>query len=54
MIIYKIGTYDADSLARVEALLKDVEGGTSVDFVVGVGTHSAGAACGRARRKSAP
>ena len=38
MIIYKMGTYDAASPARVEALLKDVAGGTSVDFVVGLGT----------------
>ena len=40
MIIYKLGTYDATNPARVEALLKDVVGGTSVDFVVGLGTPS--------------
>ncbi len=34
MVIYKVGTYTADSVTRVEALLKDVDGGTSVDFVV--------------------
>ena len=38
MIIYKMGTYDVSSPARVDALLKDVVGGTSVDFVVGLGT----------------
>ncbi len=36
VIIYKVGTYDATSPARVEALLKDVPGGTTVDFVVGL------------------
>ena len=40
MIIYKIGTYDAASPRAVETLLKDVVGGTSVDFVVGLGTLS--------------
>ena len=34
MVIYKLGTYDATSPARVEALLKDVQGGTTVDFTV--------------------
>ena len=37
MIVYKIGTYAITSVTRVEALLKDVEGGTTVDFVVGLG-----------------
>ncbi len=36
VIIYKVGTYDATSPARVEALLKDVQGGATVDFVVGL------------------
>ena len=34
MIVHKVGTYNADSVARVEALLKDVDGGTAVDFLV--------------------
>ncbi len=38
MIIYKVGTYDVTSPARLDALLKDVAGGTAVDFVVGLGT----------------
>ncbi len=46
MIIYKLGTYDANSPARVEGLLKDVASGTSVDFVVGLGTL-AGRSTGR-------
>lgn len=37
VIIYKVGTYDAASPARVESLLRDVPGGTTVDFVVGQG-----------------
>ena len=37
MVVYKIGTYTVDGVARVEALLKDVDGGTTVDFVVGTG-----------------
>ena len=37
MIIYKVGTYDAGSPARVEAILKDVEPGTAVDFTIGIG-----------------
>ncbi len=40
MIIYKMGTYDATSPAQVESLLRFVSGGTSVDFVVGLGTLS--------------
>ena len=40
MVIYKIGTYDAESPGRVEAILHDVEGGTSVDFTVGSGTYA--------------
>ena len=40
MIIYKLGTYDTASPGRIESLLKDVDGGTSVDFVVGLGTLS--------------
>ncbi len=40
MIIYKIGTYDVTSPTRLDALLKDVEGGTAVDFVVGLGSLS--------------
>ncbi len=40
MIIYKVGTYDVTSPARLDALLKDVEGGTAVDFVVGLGSLS--------------
>ena len=39
-MIYKIGTYDVDSPARIEALLRDVQGGTSVDFTVGLGTYA--------------
>ena len=38
MILYKLGTFDANSPARVESLLSDVAGGTAVDFVVGLGT----------------
>ena len=34
MIVYKVGAYNAESVARVEALLKDVDGGTPVDFAV--------------------
>ena len=40
MIVYKLGTYAASSPARVESLLADVEGGTAVDFVVGLGSPS--------------
>ena len=35
VVIYKVGTYDATNPGRVETLLKDVAGGTTVDFVVG-------------------
>ena len=38
MTVYKLGHYTADSPATVEGLLKDVESGTSVDFVVGTAT----------------
>ncbi len=34
MVVYKVGTYTAENVSRVETLLKDVDGGTSVDFVV--------------------
>ena len=37
MLIYKLGTYEATSPARIEALLKDVEPGTTVDFTIGLG-----------------
>ncbi len=40
MIIYKVGTYDVTSPTRLDALLKDVDGGTAVDFVVGLGSLS--------------
>ena len=46
MVVYKIGTYTADSVARVESLLKDVDGGTSVDFVVWA-TNASGRNTGR-------
>ena len=36
MLIYKVGTYDASSPARVEAILKDVEPGATVDFTIGI------------------
>ncbi len=47
MVIYKLGTYPAGSVERVEALLKDVDGGTSVDFVVGLGNTTGGRSAGR-------
>ncbi len=40
MVIYKVGTLDVDSLAKIEFLLRDVQGGTSVDFAVGLGTYA--------------
>ena len=40
VIIYKVGTYDATTPARVESLLKDVPGGTPVDFVVDSGRRA--------------
>ena len=40
MVILKVGTYDIDSPAKVEALLRDVEGGTAVDFTVGAGSYA--------------
>ncbi len=46
MVVYKVGTYTADSVARVEALLKDVDGGTSVDFVIWA-TNASGRNAGR-------
>lgn len=36
MIVYKMGSYAVQDPARVETLLKDVDGGTPVDFVVGM------------------
>ena len=36
MLIYKVGTYDATSPARLEGILKDVEPGTTVDFTLGI------------------
>ena len=46
MVVYKIGTYTADSVARVEGLLRDVDGGTSVDFVI-YATNASGRNAGR-------
>ena len=40
MVVYKIGNYDVDSPAKIEALLHDVEGGTQVDFTLGTGTYA--------------
>ena len=40
MVILKVGTYDIESPAKVEALLRDVEGGTAVDFTVGTGSYA--------------
>ena len=37
MVIYKVGTYAVGSVTRIETLLKDVDGGTAVDFVVAAG-----------------
>jgi serine protease Do len=37
LVIYRIGTYNAPSSQRVEALLNHVAAGTSVDFVIGAG-----------------
>lgn len=36
MIVYKMGSYAVQDPARVEGLLKGVDGGTPVDFVVGL------------------
>ena len=36
MLIYKLGTYETGSPARVEAILKEVEPGTTVDFTIGI------------------
>ncbi len=47
MVIYKVGTYDIDGPAKVEALLRDVEGGTSVDFTIGTGSYAQRYARGR-------
>ena len=49
MVVYKIGTYAADSVARVESLLRDVGGGTSVDFVIWA-TNASGRDTGRPAR----
>jgi serine protease Do len=38
IIVYKLGAHPASSPAQVEALLKDVGPGTSVDFIVGLGS----------------
>ena len=35
MIVLKVGTYAARDAARIDALLRDVPGGTAVDFTVG-------------------
>ena len=40
MVVYKIGNYDVDSPAKIEALLREVEGGTQVDFTIGAGTYA--------------
>ena len=40
MVIYKVGTYDIDGPTKVEALLRDVEGGTAVDFTIGMGSYA--------------
>ena len=40
MVIYKIGTFDIDSPAKVEALLRDVGGGAAVEFTIGTGTYA--------------
>ena len=40
MVVYKIGNYDVDSPAKIEALLHDVEGGTQVDFTLGAGSYA--------------
>ncbi|MBV9659389.1 MAG: trypsin-like peptidase domain-containing protein [Verrucomicrobia bacterium] len=37
MILVRVGTYEANSPARIEALLKDVPAGTMVDFVISPG-----------------
>ncbi len=40
MVIYKVGTFDIDSPAKIEALLRDVAGGTAVDFTIGAGSYA--------------
>ena len=40
MVVYKIGGYPVDSPAKIEALLREVEGGTQVDFTLGTGTYA--------------
>ncbi len=40
MVIYKVGTFDIDGPAKVEALLRDVEGGSAVEFTIGTGTYA--------------
>ena len=40
MVVYKIGNYDVDSPAKIEALLREVDGGTKVDFTIGSGTYA--------------
>ena len=47
MVIYKVGTFDIDSPAKAEALLRDVEGGTEVSFTVGTGSYAQRSSRGR-------
>ena len=40
MVIYKVGTFEIDSPGKVEALLRDVQGGAAVEFTIGTGTYA--------------